>query len=177
MKVSNAIDLRSLIFDCSRVSIRVLIAALLFLLSTSSYSWTLFGPKNHDECILEGMKGVTNDVAANAVFQACSNKFSTPEQSCHPTPFSKIDYANLSFSVDNSKFFTVRVYNAHEKKNIQSIRFMISAANMNPPQTYKLNFYPIVAPQSSGEGGVELYQKPEGKWNWEILEILGCEEK
>src|SRR5690242_16083174 len=34
-----------------------------------------FGPSNYDECILDGMKGVTSDVAAKAIIYACRNKF------------------------------------------------------------------------------------------------------
>jgi hypothetical protein len=157
---------------------RVVIALLLCSLATSSNAWTLFGPKNYDECILEGMKGVTSDKAANAVIQACLNKFSTPKKTCTPSPFAKKDYANLEFTASaDTRFFRARVYNAHKEKNIQSIKFEISAPNINPPQTYRLDFYPIVAPQSSGDGIVELLDKPMEKWNWRIVEILGCEEK
>lgn len=35
----------------------------------------LFGPSNYEECILAKMKGVTSDVAARAVTEACYNKF------------------------------------------------------------------------------------------------------
>lgn len=35
----------------------------------------LFGPDNYEECILEEMKGVTSDVAANAIKRACRKEF------------------------------------------------------------------------------------------------------
>jgi hypothetical protein len=38
----------------------------------------LFGPKNYDECITDSMKGVSSDVAANAIIAACRNQF--PEE-------------------------------------------------------------------------------------------------
>lgn len=36
---------------------------------------SLFGPKNFEDCILDGMKGVNNDTAANAVIYSCRQKF------------------------------------------------------------------------------------------------------
>ena len=38
----------------------------------------LFGPSDYDECILEGMKGVTSDLAAQAIVISCRAKF--PEE-------------------------------------------------------------------------------------------------
>lgn len=34
-----------------------------------------FGPKSYDDCILEGMRGVTSDLAAREVKMACLRKF------------------------------------------------------------------------------------------------------
>jgi len=50
---------------------------LIFLLVgyAETSSAQLFGPRNYEDCIIEGMQGVTSDVAARAVQAACFNKF------------------------------------------------------------------------------------------------------
>lgn len=37
-----------------------------------------FGPKTYEDCILEGMKGTTSDVAAQEIRKACRSKFPLP---------------------------------------------------------------------------------------------------
>jgi len=56
---------------------RFVIVVFIFI-STSfgnSFAWSLFGPSNFSDCILEGMKGVNNDIAARQVYIACKEKF------------------------------------------------------------------------------------------------------
>jgi|GEM_PF-1334861 len=56
-------------------------ASVAFLLcNTSTAGW--FGPSNYSECVIDGMKGVSSDVAARAVSNACAAKFPAkkPEQ-------------------------------------------------------------------------------------------------
>ncbi len=54
---------------------------LLFLLmvSNSSFAWSVFGPKDYDECILQNMKGVNTDVGAKLINKSCSEKFKEKE--------------------------------------------------------------------------------------------------
>ena len=52
---------------------------LLMIVSTSCFSWTVFGPKNYDECILENMKGVSSDSATMLIENSCREKFTEKE--------------------------------------------------------------------------------------------------
>ena len=54
---------------------KILSLFLLFLVSTNIFAFSLFGPKNYDECILENMKGVSSDIAARLVDNSCDEKF------------------------------------------------------------------------------------------------------
>jgi hypothetical protein len=55
---------------------------LLIGFAGSSYAqFGLFGPSDYDECIIEGMQGITSDVAAQAVQMACYSKFSKSRSS------------------------------------------------------------------------------------------------
>ena len=49
------------------------------MVSTSCFAWSLFGPNNYDECILENMKNVNNDIATIAVKKSCRMKFKEKE--------------------------------------------------------------------------------------------------
>jgi hypothetical protein len=64
---------------------RCLLAAMLLgSISFSAYAWSPFGPKNFDDCVLDGMKGVKSDLAAQLVYRACREKF--PDQSPKEPP-------------------------------------------------------------------------------------------
>lgn len=52
-----------------------IIIFFILTVSTNTFAWNIFDPKDYDDCILENMKGVSNDVAAMQVTKACKNKF------------------------------------------------------------------------------------------------------
>ena len=54
---------------------KILSLMLLLLVSTNVFAFSLFGPKNYDECVLENMKGVSSDTAARLVANSCREKF------------------------------------------------------------------------------------------------------
>lgn len=54
---------------------------LFFLSLTASANAGLFGPSTYEECVLENMKGVSSDVAADAVKRACRSKYSKKSNS------------------------------------------------------------------------------------------------
>lgn len=45
----------------------------LFAISPAKADW--FGPDNFDDCILESMKGINSNSAANIIYRSCKNKF------------------------------------------------------------------------------------------------------
>lgn len=79
----------------------VLLLPIALLSPTVGYGG-LFGPSNYDECITDSMKGVSSDVAARAIIEACRNRFpesarvpdtpaatapaATPEPAAAPAP-------------------------------------------------------------------------------------------
>ncbi len=56
------------------------LAFLAFMMIWSPAHAGLFGPASFDDCILEKMPGVTSNSAANAIWQACRNKFPTDKK-------------------------------------------------------------------------------------------------
>ena len=45
------------------------------LISTNTFAWNLFGPRNYAECISENLKDVSSDTAANIINRVCRDKF------------------------------------------------------------------------------------------------------
>lgn len=63
------------------------IALVVAVLMAAPASAGLFGPSNYDECILEHLKGVSSDVGARMVAEACRKKFppkKPAEKAAHP---------------------------------------------------------------------------------------------
>ena len=48
---------------------------MLFSLTNYVYAFSFFGPKNYEDSLIEGMKGVNSDASAGAVIFSCRQKF------------------------------------------------------------------------------------------------------
>lgn len=87
------------------------------LLSSHALAWSPFGPKTYEDCILQGMKGVTSDVAARTIQAACSEKF--PNTSTRESRLIRdctITYSGGTFvsgrPLELAKYFAVRFPNS-----------------------------------------------------------------
>lgn len=96
-----------------------------------------FGPSNYEECILESMKGVTGDVAARQIAQACRKKFpNSPADDKKPKRrfFSwekKLSEYNLSQISGNAgpgygNYFSGNMYNGNTDITITQVTIRIS---------------------------------------------------
>lgn len=103
-----------------------------------------FGPSNYDECVLDGMKGVTSDVAAREIKQACRRKFPsestlTKEQESEwkkkvnedkvrelaPQELANIKFGKAGVYVIDSDlgWLTKEMYNGNQKLSICSVTY------------------------------------------------------
>jgi hypothetical protein len=57
------------------IQIKLQLFIIATTLACSSHAWTLFGPKNFEDCVLDGVKSAKTEQASNAVIMACRNKF------------------------------------------------------------------------------------------------------
>lgn len=62
-----------------QTNVFVLFFISFFLINTNANS-QIFGPKNYEDCIIDNMKGVTSNLAAQQIKQACENKFPKQKQ-------------------------------------------------------------------------------------------------
>ena len=80
----------------TRIALFYLFAAFTF---NSAYAWSPLGPNTFDDCILESMKGVTSDMAAQAIYRSCKQKFpdSAPQNSSGSVSACIVTYSGGKF--------------------------------------------------------------------------------
>ena len=77
----------------------LLILTLFFSTQSSAQLW---GPKNYEDCVLQGMKGISSDHAARVVQIACLEKFPKKEI---PTPQKKTAKCSVSNNTCRLRLF------------------------------------------------------------------------
>lgn len=89
----------------------------------------MFGPTNFEECILDSMKGVTSDQAANAITYACRKKFqnqSEPKKSTRTLTADELKFVTgrggPSYSSD---YFSIDLYNGNSKVSVSKVTIFI----------------------------------------------------
>lgn len=58
---------------------KLLSILILLFIPASCFAWSLFEPKNIEDCILENMKGVSSDTAVQMIYKMCRDKFKDKE--------------------------------------------------------------------------------------------------
>ena len=109
-----------------------ILICLTFLLTTDAHSWSLFGPKNYEDCIIDGLKGVTSDVAVKEIKKACRKKFPLKIRKLSKTEIDNIvdiDRVKLKcYSLVGTRYncyTSVRIINRNHNLTIRSIRLEI----------------------------------------------------
>jgi hypothetical protein len=159
----------------------LLIAAMSFWLfsaspATSQSSWLNWfrgGPQNFDDCILQGMQGVTSDIAAKAIYRSCSNKFPKSNIKSKPSLISTpINGLSVTYSAGTKEYVWFKLYHNHDKLVITSVVLEISDET-NTTKTYDcLARYGTIQPRSTSE--VTCHIAPiSGKWNFAVRSVTG----
>lgn len=140
---------------------------LLLMVSTNVFAFSLFGPKNYDECILENMKGVTSDNAAIQIRRACRSQFEKKVVECNSQKFTTEEMSKLSATggVQPYGVFTGNIYNGGQK-TIHSI-----VVNYKPTVKSELVTYRIgslnIGPLTSGDFSASVHEKtPAVSWDF-----------
>lgn len=162
---------------------RNLLTFILFaVLSTTSepvLAWSLFEPRNYDDCILKNMKGVTSNDAALQIQVACMSKF--PQEGnkrCKlremtTTESSKVT-GNASITRVTGPYFSGSFYNANDTATVEAITVIFTADNIKPPQEYDLFLSYPIAPRSSQDAGISVQRMPDKNFKWGIKSIKTC---
>lgn len=160
---------------------KILISIPALLFSINVYAG-LFGPSNYEECLLENMKGVTSDEAANAIKYACATKYSEKavKKRCKERELTAVEKSkvsgNASISNYGNPYFSGKFYNGNKAINISAVTVMIGAANIKPPQEYNLFLQYPINPMSSGDAGISVQVSPTKDFEWGIMSMKTCNE-
>lgn len=157
---------------------------LLFLQSSVSNAWTLFGPKNFDECILKSNKGVTSDIAARNIAWSCRNKFPIQEKECISEELtnSQRELVTRKPKIRGSGgtyTFELDLYNGNKDKALSEILVELNADSVSSPQRYKMHIRGsppyMIDPYATGRASV-FTQKLEGNMTYKIISLKGCKQ-
>ena len=125
-----------------------LLGASLLLVSLESFSWTLFGKQTYEECILENMKGVTNNSVAQQIQFACAEKTKEPSKlkssKCRIRNLTKEEANQVSATAEYTDYDSVITLTVHNgNRNISIGSGELSVRGYDKSYVYKLNGYDI----------------------------------
>lgn len=145
------------------------------LFSSVTYAGWLGGPSDYDECILEGMKGVTSDVAAQIIRQSCQKKFprKTPEDKSVELPSSALEKIEGKAGMTNYGYYEGSIFNGNAEWHITSFTVRIMDNKSKQYRDYETlvnqgSYTYSLPPLAKGEFSFKPYEMPKEN-SWSIL--------
>ena len=156
-------------------------------------------PSNYDECILESMKGVSSDIAAQAIISSCRNLYpeqkevAAPVQNTAPqadTPIpqpvpvatgpsrsltaAELDKLSARIKAFGSSY-TATIQNKNEKLTVTEVTIAV----WDDSNSSSLREYPqevMIAPMESVEPRFTVhYNGDELSWAWKVVSAKGVD--
>lgn len=180
-----------------KLSLTQLFANSFFLLClalpVNAYSgW--FGPKDFDECIIEGMKGVQSDVAAKLVYQSCLKKFpppkaKEPEKTTMPSEAQEKltgragmgPYGYFSGNIYNGNSdwtVTELIININEKDWMnKTINYIKDNNNKPKPRMDKYKIEVVIPPYTNNDFSISVDWPRDKPNEWNIYKALGYKQR
>lgn len=153
------------------------------LITKSNAAW-FGGPSNYDECILENMRGITSNVAAQSILQACKRKF--PQNTSSPEyfdlPKEAIDKIEGNANKAEDGNIKGNIFNGSEDWHITEltvrIKDKLTQAQRDYITTVRLwdSITTDLRPLSKGEFSFTPYEFPKD-WDWYIVGGRGYQKK
>ena len=137
----------------------------------------LFGPSDYDECILESMKGVTSNLAAQAIVRSCRAKF--PEKIPRDAELPAQARANVTGRAGlNYGSFSGHIYNGNSDYTITQVTIVLvpkdekkSAESFLDAKEYNVNV--TVSPLTNGYFSVSVDSGGGDDVSWNITKARG----
>jgi hypothetical protein len=166
-----------------RFNSSIYIVSLFLIVLPSLGEAGLFGPNDYDSCIIESMKGVTSDVAANSIRNSCRQKFPRKLPDIRELPESALlKIEGHSNSIHEEYICTI--FNGNSDWVIASLLVRITDNTKNtfkdyiadkPLETSNINGKELpftLAPLKQGEFRFKPFQLPSNH-SWAILKAYG----
>ena len=161
--------------------------AAVLLIATNASAWSLFGPANQEECLVDKLKGTseTDTVARQQIFKYCYEKFKGSEASagrkCVTRELTRTERESLQYSgykagrTGSKPYFTTDVYNGNKQIEITAISVEISSPNFTAPQEYDLYFSTTISPNAAGNGFATIALEPVAGWSVKVTSVKTCD--
>jgi hypothetical protein len=147
--------------------------------SPGTYAGWLGGPSDYDECILEGMKGVTSDVAAQLIRQSCQKKFpkKTHEDNSVELPSSALEKIEGKAGVAGNGYYEGIIFNGNREWHITSLTVRLEDSKSKQYRDYEASvkqgaYSYSLPPLTKGEFSFKPYEVPKERI-WSILSGRG----
>lgn len=157
------------------LKISIFCGALLFPAVVTA-GW--FSPNDYDSCILENMKGVTNNLAANMIRSSCRKKFpeKTQESVDVELPDSALQKLEGKAGSTNYGYYKGTMFNGNNEWTVTSLEIRITDNKTKTFRDYKAHirggYIHEIAPLSTGDFQFETFELPEDR-TWTILKVYG----
>ena len=147
--------------------------------------FSLFGASDYDECILAGMKGITSDLAAQAIISSCrakspSKKVETNKISEGQNPFLiyEVEIVNANWGAGYlSDYISFDFYNRNIT-GIKNLKIEVTIySEKSEPKSYEFQTsHNCVDENSAGEVGISAFKLPEltKSWTYRLLSAEAC---
>lgn len=149
---------------------KLILMILLAIVSSSTVAGWFGGPKNYNECILENMKGVTNDIAAEAIRNSCRVEFAPKVPESVDLPQSVL--AKVSGNADKSSYgyFSGTIANNDDAWTVTSLTIRITEKATKQYKDYETIVY--ILPLSAGD---IIFQTVQARTalGWQIISGRG----
>lgn len=161
---------------------RILIHLAFALALLPSKGHAFWGPKNFDDCILQNMKGVTSDDAADMIYESCLEKFSQKQPAEVEIPPWAINKLDAIAGETNYGYFKGDMHNGNSEWIITKVTI---ALVMTPPnktskekpitREYEANVY--IPPLTTREFSFNIGHKKSPSYGWILLKASGLKAK
>lgn len=149
--------------------------ALVLLGAFSSAYAGIFGPSNFDDCVLESMKGVTSDMAAQAIYRSCRKKFPENQVKQNTRALTANELANLTGRGGPSgNYFSVDLLNSNSGVTVSQVTLMVFTriGGKETPNYYDSDV--TIGPNKTSNIFVKFLPGDVGaKYSWNIVSAKG----
>ena len=138
-----------------------------------------FGPTNFADCVLDSMKGVSSDLAAQAIAQSCRAKFPVATNRPANRPLTEAELKNVraQAAFGDFHYFNGTIYNGNASVTITKVVFVLTTTVDGRRTTRDYASDVLIRPLAAGAFGTVIvndefvdYPAPRDTWTLKSAE-------
>jgi hypothetical protein len=186
----------------SLLRLTAVLGLTLLALPTAS-AWSIFGqPQNKQECMLQNLKGVSNETVAQMIVLACeklfpskNNRAECVQRELTPWEVQQLQWTTAEITqLSSGPYFSAKFYNGAGGATIAAVTINIYVKPAEPPdrdkkiftfeelnqmdfapQYYEMQLDGPVAPKEIGKVTKSILKTPPKDWAWEVTSVKACQ--